>query len=223
LSVHGDFPSRVTGTVYAALLNHRAELDALGAAAHEPPYKAPPRAPVLEVKPRHTHAADGAVVPVPRGVPALRVGASLGIVIGTAACRIDAARALSHVAGYLLLGDISVPVPNHYRPGARFKARDGFCPLGARVVPAAAVPQPDALRGQVRVGGRAVHAFDTADRVRGVARLIADTSEFMTLRAGDVLGLGVSHGAPLVAAGSDVVLVIDGIGSLSLRVEAERE
>jgi 2-keto-4-pentenoate hydratase/2-oxohepta-3-ene-1,7-dioic acid hydratase in catechol pathway len=43
----------------------------------------------------------------------------------------------------------------------------------------------------------------------------------MTLQPGDVLALGVSHGAPLVAAGSDVVLAIDGVGALSLRVEAE--
>jgi 5-oxopent-3-ene-1,2,5-tricarboxylate decarboxylase/2-hydroxyhepta-2,4-diene-1,7-dioate isomerase len=214
-------PWRLSGTVYGALLNHRAELDALGAAVNEPPYKAAPRAPVVEVKPRHTHAADGAVVRVPRAVPALRVGASLGVVIGAAARRVEAARALSHVAGYLLLGDVSVPVPNHYRPGARFKARDGFCPLGAHVVPAAAMAQPDALHGRVQVDGRAVHRFDTSGRVRGVAQLIADVSEFMTLRPGDVLALGVSHGAPLVAAGSDVVLTIDGVGALSLRVEAE--
>jgi 5-oxopent-3-ene-1,2,5-tricarboxylate decarboxylase / 2-hydroxyhepta-2,4-diene-1,7-dioate isomerase len=210
------------GTVYAALLNHRAELDALGATLHQPPYKAPPRAPVLELKPRHMHASDGAVVHVPAGVAALRVGASLGVVIGAAAWRVDAKQAMSHVAGFMLLGDVSVPVPNHYRPGARFKARDGFCPLGARVVPAAAVPQPDTLCGHVQVDGRVVHAFDTADRIRGVAQLIADVSAFMTLSAGDVLALGVSHGAPLVPAGSDVVLTIDGIGSLSLRLEAEQ-
>jgi 5-oxopent-3-ene-1,2,5-tricarboxylate decarboxylase / 2-hydroxyhepta-2,4-diene-1,7-dioate isomerase len=188
---------------------------------HEAPYKAPPRAPVLEVKPRHTHASDGGVVQAPAGVPALRIGASLGIVIGTTACRVDAGQALSHVAGYLVVGDVSVPVPNHYRPGARFKACDGFCPLGARVVPAAALLRPDALHGQVRVDGDVVHAFDTSGRVRGVAQLVADVSEFMTLHAGDVLGLGVSHGAPLVAAGCTVTLSIDGVGTLSLRVEAE--
>jgi 5-oxopent-3-ene-1,2,5-tricarboxylate decarboxylase / 2-hydroxyhepta-2,4-diene-1,7-dioate isomerase len=214
-------PWRLSGTVYAALLNHRPELDALGAAVHEPPYKAPPRAPVLEVKPRHTHAADGAVVRVPTGVPALRVGAMLGIVVGTTAHRVEAARALAHVAGYLIVGDVSVPVPNHYRPGARFKARDGFCPLGARVVPSMHVPEPDALRGRLRVDGKVVHEFDTADRVRDTAQLIAGVSAFMTLRPGDVLALGVSHGAPAVAAGSDVALEIDRVGALSLRLEPE--
>jgi 5-oxopent-3-ene-1,2,5-tricarboxylate decarboxylase / 2-hydroxyhepta-2,4-diene-1,7-dioate isomerase len=217
----GGPPWRLSGTVYGALLNHAAQLAALGDAMHQPPHKAPPQAPVLEIKPRHMLAADGAVVRVPAGMAALQVSASLGIVIGTAACRVPVERALAHVAGYLIVGDISAPLPNHYRPGARFKARDGFCPLGARVVPAANVRDPDALTGRAEVDGVGVHEFTTGDRVRGVAQLIADVSEFMTLQAGDVLALGIAHGAPLVEAGRTVVLIIDGVGSLRLRVEAE--
>jgi 5-oxopent-3-ene-1,2,5-tricarboxylate decarboxylase / 2-hydroxyhepta-2,4-diene-1,7-dioate isomerase len=186
----------------------------------QPPHKAPPQAPVLEVKPRNMLAGHDTVVRVPAGMTALNVSASLGIVIGAVACRVPVARALDHVAGYLIVGDVSAPLPNHYRPGARFKARDGFCPLGARVVPAAEVKDPDALAGRVEADGAVVHEFTTGERVRSVAQLIADVSEFMTLQAGDVLALGVAHGAPLVEAGHAVVLTIDGVGSLHLRVEA---
>jgi 5-oxopent-3-ene-1,2,5-tricarboxylate decarboxylase / 2-hydroxyhepta-2,4-diene-1,7-dioate isomerase len=214
-------PWRLSGTVYGALLNHAPQLDALGDAVHQPPYRAPPRAPVLEVKPRHMLAGDGAVVRVPAGVAALQIGAALGIVVGATACRVPAARALEHVAGWLLVGDISVPVPGHYRPGARFKARDGFCPLGARVVPALDVADPTALSGHVEVDGVVVHRFDTGQRVRGVAQLLADVTGFMTLQPGDVLTLGIAQGAPLVAAGHAVRLSIDGIGTLRLRIEAE--
>jgi 5-oxopent-3-ene-1,2,5-tricarboxylate decarboxylase / 2-hydroxyhepta-2,4-diene-1,7-dioate isomerase len=222
LSVAVDGPPwRLSGTVYGALLNHAPQLTALGETVHQPPHKAPPQAPVLEVKPRHMLAADGAVVRVPAGTAALQVSASLGIVIGAVACRVPAARAMAHVAGYLIVGDVCVPVPNHYRPGARFKARDGFCPLGARVVPAAEVRNPDTLIGRVEVDGVVVHEFTTGNRVRGVAQLIADVTEFMTLQAGDVLALGVAHGAPLVEAGHAVVLTIEAVGSLRLRVEAE--
>ena len=213
-------PWRLSGTVYGALLNHAPQLAALGDAVNQPPHKAPPQAPVLEVKPRHMLAGDGAVVRVPDGMAALSVSASLGIVIGAVARRVTVARAMEHVAGYLIVGDISAPLPNHYRPGARLKARDGFCPLGARVVPAAEVRHPDALAGRVEVDGAVVHEFTTGDRVRAVAQLIADVSEFMTLQAGDVLALGVAHGAPWVGAGHAVVLTIDGVGSLHLRVEA---
>lgn len=214
-------PWRLSGTVYGALLNHAPQLAALGDAVHQPPHKAPPRAPVLEVKPRHMLARDGAVVRVPAGMAGLQVSASLGIVISAVACRVPASRAIDHVAGYLLVGDVSAPLPNHYRPGARFKARDGFCPLGDRVVPAAAVPKADALAGRVLIDDVLAHEFTTGDRVRGVAQLLADVSEFMTLQAGDVLALGVAHGAPLVEAGRAVVLTIDGVGSLRLRVEAQ--
>ncbi len=214
-------PWRLSGTVYGALLNHAPQLAALGAALHHAPYKAPPRAPVLEVKPRHMLSGDGAVVRVPPGVAALQVGAALGIVIGMTACRVSVAHALAHVTGYLLVGDISLPVPNHYRPGARFKARDGYCPLGARVVPAADVPGPMALAGRVEVDGVVVHEFSTGERVRGVAQLLANVTEFMTLQPGDVLTLGVSHGAPLVAAGHAVRVSIDAIGALRVQLEAE--
>jgi 5-oxopent-3-ene-1,2,5-tricarboxylate decarboxylase / 2-hydroxyhepta-2,4-diene-1,7-dioate isomerase len=214
-------PWRLSGTVYGALLNHAPQLAALGDAVHQPPHKAPPQSPVLEVKPRHMLAGDGAIVRVPAGMEALQVSASLGIVIGAVACRVPAAHAMDHVAGYLIVGDVCAPLPNHYRPGARFKARDGFCPLGARVVPAAGVSDPDALAGRVEVDGVLVHEFTTGERVRGVAQLIADVTEFMTLHAGDVLALGVAHGAPLVEAGHVVMLMIEGVGSLRLRVEAE--
>lgn len=214
-------PWRLSGTVYGALLNHAPQLAALGDAVHQPPHKAPPQAPVLEVKPRHMLAGDGAVVRVPAGMAALQVSGSLGIVIGAVACRVPVERAMEHVAGYLIVGDISAPLPNHYRPGARFKARDGFCPLGARVVPAVDVPAPDALAGRVEVDGAVAHEFTTGERVRGVAQLIADVTEFMTLQAGDVLALGIARGAPRVEAGHAMVLSIDGVGSLRLRVEAE--
>ena len=46
-------PYRLSGIVYGALLNHASVLAALGPAVHESPYKAPPRAPVLNIKPRN--------------------------------------------------------------------------------------------------------------------------------------------------------------------------
>lgn len=214
-------PYRLSGTVVGALLNDRALLAALGEVAHAPPHKAPPRAPVLEVKPRHTLAADGATVEVPAGEAALEVGASLGIVIGRSACRVPLEQAMNHVAGYLVALDFSLPLAAHYRPSVRLKARDGFCPIGPTVVPAASVADPDALAVEVSIDGSIAHRHDTANRVRGVAALIADVSEFMTLRPGDVLLLGRAHGAPLARAGQAVAARIEGVGSVHARLVAE--
>ena len=219
-----DFPPYgLSGAVYGALLNHRPQLDALGDAAWQPPHKQPPQAPVLEVKPRHMFTPHGGTVRVPSGVQALTVGASLGIVIGRTACRVAVDEALAHVAGYLIVGDLSLPLDSHYRPGARLKARDGFCPLGPAVTPAAAIADPDALAVRVRVDGKTAQQTDTAERVRGVAQLIADVSEFMTLQPGDVLALGIAQGSPLVKAGSQVELEIAGLPSLAFDLLAEDE
>lgn len=214
-------PYRLSGVVVGALLNDPAQLRALGDALHQPPHKAPPRAPVLEVKPRHTLAGDGAEVLVPAGVQGLEVGASLGIVLGRSACRVSAAAALSHVAGYLVAADFSLPLAAHYRPAVRLKARDGFCPIGPRVVRAEDVADPDELEVQVHIDGRLAHRHSTAGRVRGVAALIADVSEFMTLQPGDVLLLGRAHGVPLARAGASVEIGIARLGTLRSRLVAE--
>lgn len=213
-------PYRLSGAVYATLLNHPPLLAALGDAVHRSPYKAPPTAPVLSIKPRNTLAGDGDVVTLPQGVDALEVGATLGIVIGRSACALHEADALACVAGYTIVNDVSVPVDSHYRPAVRFRARDGFCPIAPRVVAAREIEDPDALRVQVSIDGQRVQDTSTAGRTRGVARLLADVSEFMTLQPGDLLLLGPAAGAPRVRAGQSVVITIDGLGSLHNRFVA---
>jgi 5-oxopent-3-ene-1,2,5-tricarboxylate decarboxylase/2-hydroxyhepta-2,4-diene-1,7-dioate isomerase len=216
-----DFaPYRCSGVVVGALLNHAPQLAALGAAVDAAPYKAAPRAPVLQVKPRNTFAADGAAVEVPAGVAALEMGASLAMVIGRTACRVQVADALAHIAGYTLAIDISVPVHSHYRPAVRQRARDGFCPLGPQVVPAAQLPRPDELALDITIDGEIVQRTHTAERVRGVAQLLADVSAFMTLQPGDVLLLGAAAGAPLARAGQCVSAHIAGVGTLRIQLVA---
>lgn len=208
-----------SGSVIAALLNDPAELAVLGDAVNQPPYKAPPKAPVLAVRPRNTWAGEGDAIAVPVG--GVTVGVSLGIVIGRSACRIAVADAPGCVAGYRVVGDLSLPLESHYRPAARFKARDGFCPIGSTLVPAAAVPDPDALATQVSIDGTPAQQATTAGRCRGVAQLIADVSEFMTLREGDLLLLGAAHGVPLARAGQRIELAIEGVGKLAFTLVAQ--
>ncbi|MGC1387021.1 MAG: fumarylacetoacetate hydrolase family protein, partial [Steroidobacteraceae bacterium] len=197
-------PFRLSGTVYGALLNHRTALAALGGRMTLPPYNAPPRAPVLYLKPRNTLALDGDIVEVPAAAAAAAAGASagataeleaaacLGLVIGRTACNVSAAHALDHVAGFLIVNDVSIPHPDYYRPSVRYKARDGFCPLGPRVTARAVIANPDALVIRTYVDGVLVQTMSTADLIRSAARLIADVTEFMTLAPGDVLAAGAA-------------------------------
>jgi len=209
----GFAPYRLTGTVYGVLLNHAPALAALGAAVNAAPYKAPPKAPVLYVKPRNTLASPGSACRLPTGIDALQIGANLGIVIGRTACRVAAHEAEAFVAGYVIVNDLSVPHESFYRPSVRFKALDGSCVVGAPVV-RAAVGKPDVLAVRVFVDGEPVQLADTAQRVRPLARLLADITDFMTLAAGDIVLLGTSHGAPTARAGQRIAIEIDGLPRL---------
>jgi 5-oxopent-3-ene-1,2,5-tricarboxylate decarboxylase/2-hydroxyhepta-2,4-diene-1,7-dioate isomerase len=214
-------PYRLSGRVYGALLNHRGALEALGDAVRQAPYKAPPRAPVLYIKPRNTLASPGDAVVVPAESGELEIGATLGIVIGRSACKVGAEDALGHVAGYVIVNDVSVPHASFYRPQVRCKARDGFCPIGPRVVARGAIADPDALGVRVQVDGELRQSTSTAGMIRPVARLIADVTEFMTLAPGDVLLLGVAAGAPRARAGQRIAIEIDGLGRLENHLVAE--
>jgi 5-oxopent-3-ene-1,2,5-tricarboxylate decarboxylase / 2-hydroxyhepta-2,4-diene-1,7-dioate isomerase len=217
LSVPFDVsPYRLSGTVYGALLNHRSALEALGDAASREPYGALPKAPVLYIKPRNTLAPPGSTVRIPVGTPELEVGACVGLVIGRTACRVPESLALDFVAGYLIVADVSVPHSSYHRPSVRYKARDGYCPLGPAVTARAAVANPDALGVRVYVDDALVQAATTADLIRPAARLLADVTEFMTLAPGDVLALGAAAPAPRVHAGQTLRIDIDGLGRLSV-------
>jgi 5-oxopent-3-ene-1,2,5-tricarboxylate decarboxylase/2-hydroxyhepta-2,4-diene-1,7-dioate isomerase len=212
-------PFRLTGTVYGTLLNYRPALAALGAAASQPPYKAPPQAPVLYVKPRNTLAPADAPVVVPGGVEELEVGASLGLILGQAACRLAAGNAADAVAGLLPVNDVCIPHDSFFRPSVRLRARDGFCPLGVATARAAA-GDPDAMAVRVYVDERLVLQASTADMIRSVARLLVDVTEFMTLAAGDILTMGVATPAPRVRAGQVSRIEIGGLPPLVTRFVA---
>ena len=207
-------PYQLSGVVYATLLNHRSAWQELGEAVNHPPYDAPPQAPVLYVKPRNTLAASGDPVPVPAGVTELELEASLGLVIGRPACRLEEARALEYLAGYLIVNDVSIPHRPYYRPSIRARARDGFCPVGPRVVPRAAIANPDDLAIRVFIDGKLRQQTGTSQLVRSIRRLLADVTDFMTLSPGDILAVGAAAPAPRVRAGQQARIEIDGLGQL---------
>jgi 5-oxopent-3-ene-1,2,5-tricarboxylate decarboxylase/2-hydroxyhepta-2,4-diene-1,7-dioate isomerase len=215
LSIPCDVPPyQLSGTVYGTLLNHRSALQLLGDAVNLPPYGAPPSAPVLYLKPRNTLALPGQFVRIPPGTPDLEVGACLGLVMGRAACRLSAPHALEYVAGYLIVADVSIPHASFHRPSIRYKARDGYCPLGPAVTARAAVADPDVLTIRAYVDDALVQTSSTADLIRPIARLLEDVTEFMTLAPGDVLAVGAASPAVRVRPGQTLRIEIDGLGSL---------
>jgi 5-oxopent-3-ene-1,2,5-tricarboxylate decarboxylase/2-hydroxyhepta-2,4-diene-1,7-dioate isomerase len=211
-------PFRLSGTVYSTLLNHRRSLASLGDAVSAPPYRGAPKSVVLAVKPRHALLPPGGDLVVDDDRQELEIGATLGIVIGTTACAVAEADALGHVAGYLVACDCTLPRTSHYRPQIRAMARDASCVFGAEVVARQRAGDPDSMSIRVFVDGALARSTSTADHVRSAARLIADVSDFMTLRPGDVVLAGSAPDGPRVGPGAAIAIEIEGVGRLETRV-----
>ena len=211
------------GLVYGVILNDEESLRTLGAALNEPPYKSPPHAPVLYIKPYNTHVGHGAVVRLPGGADRVDVCGTLGIVFGAQATRVPEARALDPVRGFTVVADLSLPHKSLHRPPIREKCFDGSCPIGPWVVPREQIGDPDALEVLVYVNGALRQRRTLRGAVRRISRLIADVTDFLTLYPGDVLLAGVPVQAPSAGAGDAVAVEIPGIGRLELRVEARPE
>ena len=208
----------VSGTVYGVILNDTVSLQKIGA-LDAAPYRGAPQAPALYIKPANTRLASGATVTLPRGTATLEVGATLGLVIGRAAARLDAANALDAVCGVVLAADLSVPHASYYRPAIREKCFDGSLPIG-EVQP---LPDLSTLVLTTEVDGKLVDRRSLADLIRKPAQLLADVSEFMTLAQGDVLLVGVRYQAPQAGEGSRVRLSAAGVGSLEFSLAAEKK
>jgi 5-oxopent-3-ene-1,2,5-tricarboxylate decarboxylase / 2-hydroxyhepta-2,4-diene-1,7-dioate isomerase len=213
--------AEITGTVYGAVLNFRADLAALGAQLDQPPYKAPPRAPVLYIKPANTWLADSGAIPLPAEEPAIQVAATIGLVIGVAAARVSEAHALTHISALRLVNDVTLPHDSVFRPAIRQRCRDGFCPIGPPIPLRDLAAFLAACRLRTFINGVLQHEWSTADLVRGPARLLADVSEFMTLLPGDVLLLGSPRAAPLARVGERVRVEASGLGELEITIVRE--
>jgi 5-oxopent-3-ene-1,2,5-tricarboxylate decarboxylase/2-hydroxyhepta-2,4-diene-1,7-dioate isomerase len=199
------------GTVYGALLNFRGEVAAVGAAAHEPPYKAPPKAPVLYIKPANTWSADGAPITLPTGVDEVEVGATIGFVM----------KAPGEPAGYVLMNDFQLPHASLFRPPVKYKCLDGFLGVGGKLLRDEEAGDPAWLVVEVRINGELRQTVKFSELVRPPRELLADVSEFMTLGAGDVLLLGCDTGRPRAKAGDVVELRGEGLGTLTHTIVAE--
>jgi 5-oxopent-3-ene-1,2,5-tricarboxylate decarboxylase/2-hydroxyhepta-2,4-diene-1,7-dioate isomerase len=213
----------VSGTIYGALLNYKGTLAALGAEVNEAPYKEPPKAPILYIKPANTIIGHGMPIPLPSEIQELEAGAALGVVIGRNAVRVREEQALDYVAGYTVVNDISVPHTSFYRPAISQKSRDGFCPVGPWIMERGSVANPDALGIRVFVNGVLKQENNTENLIRSVSRLIAEITDFMTLSAGDLVLVGVPENAPIVRAGDRIRIEIDGVGILENTVLHEEE
>jgi 2-keto-4-pentenoate hydratase/2-oxohepta-3-ene-1,7-dioic acid hydratase in catechol pathway len=147
----------------------------------------------------------------------------LGVIIGTRASYVEEADALSHVAGYCVVDDIS---ERHWQieRGATWDKGKGFPtfgPIGPWLVTADEVGDPQDLSMWLDVNGVRKQDGSTATMIFSVAQVIAYCSQFMTLEPGDIITTGTPPGVGLgqkpepwyLKAGDVVELGIEKLGS----------
>jgi 2,4-diketo-3-deoxy-L-fuconate hydrolase len=125
----------------------------------------------------------------------------LGVVIGKPARRVRREEALEHVAGYVIVNDITsrdrVNRKEMKEMGMDWvasKCAPTFLPMGPHLVPAAFVRDPQDLRITLKLNGETMQDESTADMIFGVARLIESLSVFCLLQPGDLICTGSPAG-----------------------------
>jgi 2-keto-4-pentenoate hydratase/2-oxohepta-3-ene-1,7-dioic acid hydratase in catechol pathway len=188
-----------------------------------------PSEPVVFMKATSAICGPDDDVVIPRGSEKTDWEVELGVVIGRPAKYVSEADALSHVAGYCVVNDLSERAFQLEGTGqwVKGKSADTFGPLGPWIVTADEVPDPQNLRLWLEVDGRRYQDGSTSTMVFGVAHLISYLSRFMSLHPGDVISTGTPPGVGLgqkppvyLRPGNTMMLGIEGLGEQRQRVVA---
>jgi 2,4-didehydro-3-deoxy-L-rhamnonate hydrolase len=135
-------------------------------------------------------------VVIPRGSTKTDWEVELGVVIGSRASYVEEARALEHVAGYVVVNDVSEREYQIERGGTWDKGKgcDSFGPVGPWLVTRDEVGDVQALDMWLDLNGERRQSGTTRTMIFGVAKLVSYLSEFMTLEPGDIITTGTPPG-----------------------------
>jgi 2,4-diketo-3-deoxy-L-fuconate hydrolase len=171
-------------------------------------------------------------VRIPRETQKADWEVELAAVIGRSGRRVSTADALGHVAGYMVLNDVSArdltrrndyPFKHDWFQG---KNHDTFCPIGPWIVPASIVGDPQRVSLSLTVNGEPMQSGTAAEMIWTVAEQIAYISTIVTLQPGDIVATGTPTGVGMgrgifLKPGDVMVASVSGIGSIRNPVEAE--
>jgi 2-keto-4-pentenoate hydratase/2-oxohepta-3-ene-1,7-dioic acid hydratase in catechol pathway len=184
--------------------------------------QAPPREPVVFMKAITCLQGPNDAVMIPRDSRKTDWEVELGIVIGTRAQYVEESAALDHVAGFVVVNDVSEREFQLERSGTWDKGKgcDTFGPVGPWLVTRDEIPDVQRLGMWLEVNGERMQTGNTRTMIFGVAHLVSYISRFMTLEPGDLITTGTPPGVgaakkpkPIfLKPGDSLRLGIDGLG-----------
>ena len=189
-----------------------------------------PKEPILFMKPISARVGPNDPVVLPQGSVKSDWEVELGVVIGSKARYVSEAEALSHVAGYCVINDVSEREYQIERGGTWDKGKgcDTFGPVGPWLVTSDEVGDPQNLTMFLEVNGHRFQNGSTKTMIFGVAQLVSYVSRFMTLYPGDLIstgtppgvGMGVKPSPVYLKAGDTIKLGIEKLGEQNQKVFA---
>jgi 2-keto-4-pentenoate hydratase/2-oxohepta-3-ene-1,7-dioic acid hydratase in catechol pathway len=180
-----------------------------------------PAEPVVFMKATSAICGPNDNVVIPRNSEKTDWEVELGVVIGKEAKYVREEEALSYVAGYCVVNDLSERAFQLEGTGqwVKGKSADTFGPIGPWLVTADEVPEPQNLNLWLEVDGHRYQNGSTNTMVFGVAHLVSYLSRFMSLQPGDIISTGTPPGVGLgqkppiyLRPGNIMTLGIDGLG-----------
>ena len=181
-----------------------------------------PAHPILFFKANSAIVGANDDVIMPRGSTHTDWEVELGVVIGTTAKYVSEQEALSHVAGYCIVNDVS---ERHFQTQltgqwTKGKSCDTFGPTGPFLVTRDEVPDPQALDMSLDVNGKRMQTGNTSTMIFSVAQIISHLSQLMTLHPGDIIttgtppgvGMGIKPDPVYLKSGDVMELHISGLG-----------
>ena len=189
-----------------------------------------PSEPILFMKANSAITGPNDDVIIPRGSVQTDWEVELGFVIGKPGKHISEADAMSHIAGYCVVNDVSerefqIRMQGQWTKG---KSCDTFGPLGPWLVTANEVDDPQALALWTEVNGHRYQDGNTNTMVYGVQFLVSYLSKFMTLQTGDVVATGTPPGVGMgqkprvfLKPGDVMRLGVQGLGEQEQKLVAD--
>ncbi|TLU71425.1 fumarylacetoacetate hydrolase family protein [Lichenicoccus roseus] len=191
-----------------------------------------PGEPIIFMKATSSITGPNDPVIIPRKSEKTDWEVELGVVIGSEARYVDGADALSHVAGYCLINDVSERAFQTERGGqwTKGKSADSFGPIGPWLVTGDEVADPQALSMWLDVDGVRRQDGSTKTMIFGVGTLVSYLSQFMSLQPGDIIstgtppgvGMGIKPTPVYLRPGQTIRLGIEGLGEQTQVTEAAR-
>lgn len=206
-------------TVFGVALNFKALMEQHQAEFNAKPHLAPPKTPVLFIKPPVTYNLSHRV-PLD-GLEKMQTGANIAIVMAKKATRVTKANALEYVKGITVANDYSAPIESYYRPAVVAKCRDNSLSICSTITPLSEIADVNQLKLTLSVNGEEKQVEVSSNWVRDIPELLEAITEFMTLHEGDVLLTGTPANNIYVKEGDVVVASIEGVCELKDQIVGE--